>query len=107
MEQKATDAERASIKFKQAEYLMDKKGQQFGGVVTGLTDWGMFVEIEENKCEGLIRLNTIKGDYYEYDNRKMRVRGRRKGKSYMIGQKVEVIVAGANPGKRQIDFELV
>jgi len=107
MEQKATDAERASIKFKQAEYLMDKKGELFEGVVTGLTDWGMFVELEENKCEGLIRLNTIKGDYFEFDSKRMRVRGRRKGKSFEIGQKVKVIVAGANPGKRQIDFELV
>lgn len=106
MEQKATDAERASIKFKQAEYLVDKKGQLFDGVITGLTEWGIFVELEENKCEGLVRINTLKGDYFEYDPKRMRVRGRRKGKSFVIGQKVEVVVIGANPGKRQIDFEM-
>ena len=107
MEQKATNAERASIKFKQAEYLLDKKGEMFMGVITGLTEWGMFVELEENKCEGLIRLNTIKGDYFEFDAKRMRVRGRRKGKSYVMGQEIKVIVAGANPSKRQIDFEMV
>jgi ribonuclease R len=106
MEQKAVSAERASIKYKQAEYLQDKKGQVFEGVVTGIIDWGIFVEIKENKCEGLIRLNSFKDDYYEYDKKRMRIRGRRKGRTITLGDQLDVIVVSTNPGKRQIDLEL-
>ena len=106
MEQKAVNAERASIKYKQAEYLQRRIGQVFEGVVTGLIDWGIFIELKDNKCEGLIRLNSFKDDFYEYDKKRMRVRGRRKGKTITLGDELNVIVVSTNPGKRQIDLEL-
>ena len=77
MEQLASNAERASIKYKQAEWMESNIGKQFEGVITGLTDWGMFVEIKDYKCEGLVRLNTIKDDHYTYDSHLMTLIGSR------------------------------
>ena len=68
MEKQAVDAERASIKYMQVLFLGEKIGEQFSGVISGLTDWGIYVELDENKCEGMIPLNSIKDDQYYYDN---------------------------------------
>jgi ribonuclease R len=107
MEQLASDAERASIKYKQAEWMESKVGQQFDGVITGLTDWGMFVEIKEYKCEGLIRLNTIADDHYTYDAHLMVIIGSRFFKQYKMGDVVKVMVTASNKISRTIDLALV
>jgi ribonuclease R len=107
MEIQASDAERASIKYKQAEWMESKLGQVFKGVISGLTDFGMFVEIKEYKCEGMVRLNKIPGDYYEYDDVLMAVIGSRTFKRFKMGDEVEVMVAGADKIKRTIDLELI
>jgi ribonuclease R len=107
MEIQASDAERASIKYKQAEWMESKLGQVFKGVISGLTDFGMFVEIKEYKCEGMVRLNKIPGDYYEYDEVLMAVIGSRTFKRFKMGDEVEVMVAGADKIKRTIDLELI
>jgi ribonuclease R len=85
MEILAMEAERASIKYKQAEFMKDKIGQQFEGVVSGVTEWGIFVEILENKCEGMIPMRGLAGDFYEYDEDHYCIRGRRTGKKYQMG----------------------
>ncbi len=107
MEQLATDAERASIKYKQAEYLENKIGEIFEGAISGLTDWGMFVELKNNKCEGMIRLNTISDDYYEYDNKMMAVVGKKFFKKYKLGDVISVKISAVNKTNRTIDLKLV
>ncbi len=107
MEQKAADAERASIKYKQAEYLQNSVGQDFKGLITGVTEWGIYVEIVENKCEGMIRLNTMFDDYYEFNEKEQAVMGKRTKRKYRLGDPVIVKVKKADPLKRQIDFTMV
>lgn len=107
MEKVAVDAERTSIKYKQVEYMMDKVGEVFAGVVSGVSEYGIFVEIIENKCEGMVRLKNISDDFYFYDEENMRVVGRRYGTTYQIGSRVQVLVKKANLARRQLDFELV
>ncbi|MES2617796.1 MAG: ribonuclease R [Bacteroidota bacterium] len=107
MEQLASDAERASIKYKQAEWMETKVGKQFEGVISGLTDWGMFVEIKEYKCEGLVRLNTIGDDHYTYDSELMTVIGSRFFKQYKMGDVVTVLVTASNKINRTIDLQLI
>jgi ribonuclease R len=107
MEVLAMEAERASIKYKQAEFLKDKVGQQFDGVVSGVTEWGIFVEIIENKCEGMVSLRGLAGDFYEYDEDNYCIKGRRSGKKYQMGDPVKVEIVRVNMEKKQIDFSLV
>ena len=107
MEKQAVDAERASIKYMQVLYLGEKIGKQFKGMINGLTDWGMYVELDENKCEGMIPLNSIKDDQYYYDNEQKLVIGHSSRKSFKLGQEIKVIVKKADLHKRQIDFKLV
>lgn len=107
MEQKASEAERASIKYKQAEWMADHLGIQFDGVITGVTDWGIFVEINENKCEGLIKLSALKDDMYDLDEFNMRLVGRYYFKKHSLGDTVIVRIKEANPLARTIDFDLV
>lgn len=107
MEQKAVDAERASIKYKQAEYLNNFIGKVFVGMISGVTEWGIYVEIIENKCEGMIRLTTINDDYYEYNEKGRFIFGKRTGKKYMLGDLVNVKVKNTDLVKRTIDFLLV
>jgi len=107
MEQKATDAERASIKYKQAEYLKESVGQVFSGLISGVTEWGIYVELVENKCEGMVRLNTLADDYYAYDEKEKAVMGKRTKKKYRLGDPVQVKVKAADPLKRQIDFLMI
>lgn len=106
MEVLAMEAERASVKYKQAEFMNDKIGQQFDGVVSGVIEWGIFVEILENKCEGMIPIRGLAGDFYEYDEDNYCIRGRRTGKKYQMGDPVRIEVARVNLARKQIDFAL-
>jgi ribonuclease R len=107
MEKKAADAERASVKYKQAEYLQDNVGEKFTGIISGLTEWGMYVEIIENKCEGMVRLRDINDDFYVLDEKNYCIIGQRKKKKYQLGDEVTIVVKKVDLGKRQIDFSLV
>src|ERR1700743_151894 len=107
MEKKAADAERASVKYKQAEYLKDQVGNIFSGVISGVTEWGMYVEIIENKCEGMIRLRDISDDFYTLDEKNYAIIGQRKKKVYQLGDEVKIRVKNVDLTKKQIDFSLV
>jgi ribonuclease R len=107
MEKRAADAERASIKYKQVEYMQSFIGKQMHGMITGTTEWGMYVELSETRTEGMIRISDIEGDYYQYDAEKMRVIGHNYGKVLRIGDMIEIIVKKANLTTRQVDFQLV
>ncbi len=104
MERVAAEAERASIKYKQVEYMSDKIGQIFKGTISGVTEWGIFVEITENKCEGLVRAREMNDDVYMFDEENYRYVGRHKGKIYALGDSVYVIVKKADLLKKQLDF---
>ena len=106
-EQKATNAERASIKYKQVEYMSGFKGEEFEGIISGLTEWGIYIEIIENKCEGMVRLRDIKGDQYSYYPDKKMIRGRRTGKSFNMGDKLWIRVKNTDLNKRNIDFQII
>lgn len=107
MEKRAADAERASIKYKQAEYLEENVGSVFTGIISGVTEWGMYVEIIENKCEGMIRLRDITDDFYVLDEKNYCIVGQRKHKKYQLGDEVQVRVKKVDLSKRQIDFSLI
>ena len=107
MEKKAADAERASVKYKQAEYLEDNIGREYDGLISGVTEWGMYVEIIENKCEGMIRLRDISDDFYVLDEKNYCIIGQRKKKKYQLGDEVKILVKKVDLSKRQIDFTLV
>jgi ribonuclease R len=107
MEKKASDAERASVKYKQAEFLKDQIGEVYAGVISGVTEWGMYVEIIENKCEGMIRLRDIADDFYTLDEKNYAIIGQRKKKVYQLGDEVRIRVKNVDLTKKQIDFALV
>lgn len=107
MEQLAANAERASIKYKQVEYLNDHLGEVFTGVISGVTEWGLFVELDENKCEGLVPVRDLADDYYDLDERNYCLVGRRGNSRYRLGDKVTVQIARANLERKQLDFALV
>jgi ribonuclease R len=107
MEKKAADAERASVKYKQAEYLQDQIGNVYNGLISGVTEWGMYVEIIENKCEGMIRLRDITDDFYTLDEKNYAIIGQRKKKVYQLGDEVRIKVKNVDLTKKQIDFSLV
>lgn len=107
MEKKAAEAERASIKYKQAEFLQDQIGMEYTGIVSGVTEWGMYVEIEENKCEGMVRLRDITDDFYTLDEKNFAIIGQRKKKVYQLGDEVQIKVKKVDLEKRQIDFTLL
>lgn len=104
MEKNATNAERASTKYMQAKYLQDKIGVEFEGLVSGVTEWGIFVEIKENKCEGLIRMKDLPDDFYDFDEESMSVVGATTGNSFTLGDAVIVKVLDVSLEKRQIDL---
>ena len=106
MEKKAADAERASVKYKQAEYLENNIGEEFKGIISGLTEWGMYVEIIENKCEGMVRLRDLNDDFYVLDEKNYCIIGQRKKKKFQLGDEVTIKVKKVDLGKRQIDFLL-
>lgn len=104
MERLAAEAERASIKFKQVEFMEDKVGEVFKGVISGVTEWGIYVEIVENKCEGMIRMRDMRDDSYYFDEENYRYIGRNKNKIYSLGDTVWVLVKKADLVRKQLDF---
>ncbi len=107
MERRAVDAERASIKYKQVEFMQDKVGAVFDGVVSGLTEWGIYVEIVENKCEGMVSIKGIGDDFYEFDQEEYMIVGRESGRKFEIGDEIKIEVVSANLSRRQLDYKLV
>ena len=107
MEQIAANAERASIKYKQVEFMSERLGQTYDGVISGVTEWGLYVELNENKCEGMIPIRDLDDDYYEFDEKNYCLRGRHKNRIYSLGDAITVKVARANLEKKQLDFALV
>ena len=106
MEEVAAQAERASIKYKQVEFMSDKIGQVFEGVISGISEWGIYVELNETKCEGLVPMRDLDDDYYEFDEKNYCLRGRRDHHIYQLGDAMKVKVARADLEKKQLDFEL-
>lgn len=106
-EQLATEAERASIKYKQVEYIAGKIGQEFDATVSGVTDFGIYAEIDENKCEGLIAVRYLGDEPFDFDDRNYCLVGRRSRRHFTIGDKLRIRVAAANLARKQLDFELV
>lgn len=106
-EQIATQAERDSVKYKQVEYMKARMGQVFDGVISGVAEWGLYVELKGSHCEGLIPIRKLEDDYFEYDEKNYRLRGRRTGKRYNLGDPITVRVARADLEQRQLDFDLV
>lgn len=107
MEQLAANAERASIKYKQVEYMADRLGNDYEGVITGVTEWGLYVELDENKCEGLVPIRDLADDFYDLDEKNFCLIGRRYNNRYRLGDKVKVRVARANLDKKQLDFVIL
>ncbi|MFK7755394.1 MAG: RNB domain-containing ribonuclease, partial [Flavobacteriales bacterium] len=107
LERKAAEAERSSIKYKQVEFLTSRIGEQFEGTITGITGWGMYVEINENKCEGMVSLKAIAYDSFQFDEQEYAIIGRRTGERFTLGDQVKIVVSGANLEKKQLDFSLV
>ena len=103
----ATDAERTSVKYKLVEYMQDHVGEEYDGHISGITEWGMYVEIEPTHIEGMVPLREIKGDFFEFEEDKYRLRGRRTRKIYRLGDPVRIRVSSANLEQRLLDFELL
>ncbi len=104
MEQLAVEAERASIKYKQVEFMSDKVGQVFEGVISGVTEWGIYVELVENKCEGLVHIRNLDDDFYEFDEDNYCLTGKRNNRRFQLGDTITVAISRANLEKRQLDF---
>ena len=106
-EKRASDAERASIKYKQVEFMASVEDKDFDGLITGVTEWGIFVEIIETKCEGMVRLVDLTDDYYEFDQKNYRVIGQKNKRMFTLGDKVKVAVKATDIDKRTIDLVFV
>ena len=107
MERKAMDAEWASIKYKQVEFLSDKIGEVYDGVISGVTEWGLYVELIHCKCEGMISIRDLLDDFYTYDEENYQLIGKRTGKIFQLGDEIKVEIGRANLAKRQLDLFLV
>jgi len=107
MERKAAEAERTSIKLKQVEFMQNEIGKIFDGIISGVAEFGIFVITKDTYCEGMVRLNTIKSDYYVFEERKHSIRGANTHKRYRLGDEIKVKLLDANPERRTIDFELI
>lgn len=107
LEKKATDAERASIKYKQVEYMQNHIGEEFSGTITGVTDWGIYVEEKETKCEGMVSLRTMTDDFYELDEKNYTIKGQKTGKKFTLGDEVKFKVLKADMDKRVLDYKLI
>lgn len=105
MERLAAEAERASVKYKQVEFMSERTGQVFDGVISGVTEWGIYVEIIENQCEGMVSVRDLQDDFYEYDEDNYCIRGRSNGKVYTLGDRVKVEVVKADLQKKQLDYK--
>lgn len=107
MEKLAADAERASIKFKQAEYMNERVGKEYMGTISGVAEWGVFVEEDETKCEGLIRISDLGNDYYIFEREKYRIVGKQSKEKFQLGDKIKFRVKAVDLEKKSIDYELV
>ena len=106
MEQTAANAERDSIKYKMVEFMADKIGEEYDGHISGIQSYGIYVEIDDNHCEGMVPMRDLKGDYYEFDEAHYQLIGRRHHTKYQLGDPIRIKVARANIEKRQLDFTL-
>ncbi len=107
MESLAANAERDSVKYMQIKFMQDNQDKEFVGVISGVTEWGIYVEIIENKCEGMVRIRDIKGDYYIFDEKEYAIVGERTKKTYQLGDEVIVMVKSTDLVKRHLDFSLI
>ncbi len=105
-EKKASDAERQSTKFFQVLFMKDEVGKSFKGIISGVSEWGIFVEIIENKCEGMVRLREISGDYFTFDENLHRIVGHNTGKIYQLGDEIEITIKEADLANRRLDFAI-
>ncbi|OGI75589.1 ribonuclease R [Candidatus Nomurabacteria bacterium RIFCSPHIGHO2_02_FULL_42_19] len=106
-EKRASDAERASIKYKQVEYMSKRLGSSFAGVISGITEWGLYVEEKETKCEGLVRVRDMNDDFYIFNEKKFELVGQKKKKRYRLGDRVKIKVKGVDLERKTIDYVLV
>jgi ribonuclease R len=106
-EMEAVSAERDSIKFKQVEYMMNKVGEEFDGVINGVADWGIYVQEQDSLADGMVKLSSIKSDFFAHEAKKYRIKGQKTGKVYRLGDEVRVKLVRADKDERQLDFELV
>jgi len=104
MERRAVDAERSSIKYKQVEFMSDKLGQCFDGIISGVTEWGIYVELNESKCEGMIHIRELNDDTYIFDDDNYCIKGKRLGRTFQLGEPIRIKVWRANLMKKQLDF---
>ena len=107
MEKRAAEAERASIKYKQVEFLKDSIGEEFEGIISGVTEWGVYVELNDNKCEGLVHIRELDDDFYIFDEPNYRLLGKETKKSYQLGDNIKIKIARADLALKQLDFVLV
>ena len=107
MEQRAVEAERNSIKYKQAEYLSDKVGQEFDGLISGVSKWGVWVQLNETKCEGMVSTKSLVNDFYYYDEENYRYIGQHTGKVYRLGDNVRIRIKDVEMAKKQMNFVFV
>lgn len=106
-EKRASDAERASIKYKQVEYMSVRLGETFDGIISGMTEWGMYVEEIETKCEGLVKLRDMEEDFYVFNEKKLELVGQKKKKKYRLGDRVKIKVKTVDLERKTIDYVLV
>lgn len=107
LEKKASEAERASIKYKQVEYMMDHLGKTFSGNITGVTEWGVYIEEEETKCEGMTKVRDLPEDFYTLDEKNYTLKGEKTGRKFTLGDKVKFEVVSADLEKRVLDYKIV
>ncbi len=107
MEQVAANAERASVKYKQVEFMSERIGMEFDGVISGVTEWGIYVELNENKCEGMVPIRDLGDDYYDFDEKNYCLTGRRRHRKFSLGDPLTVKVVRTNLERKQLDFVLV
>jgi ribonuclease R len=106
-EKRASDAERASIKYKQVEYMSTRLGKNFEGIISGMTEWGMYVEELETKCEGLVRVRDMDDDFYVFNEKKLELVGQKKKKKYRFGDRVKIKVKAVDLERKTIDYVLI
>jgi ribonuclease R/exosome complex exonuclease DIS3/RRP44 len=106
-EELASKAERSSIKYMQIKYMQDHKDEEFEGVITGVTEWGIYVEIASNKCEGMVRIRDIKSDYYIFDEKQYAIVGQSSRKIYQLGDDVTIKVKNTDLERKHLDFTLI
>ncbi len=105
-EKEAADAERASIKYKQVEYMSSRIGEKYEGIITGVTEWGLYIEDKKTKCEGMVRMRDLKDDFYTFDKEGMSIKGKKTHKKYTFGDTIKFVVKNADMNKKTIDYEI-